>query len=217
MSNEAVWPISPLALERPDRGVLFVVSGPSGVGKSTLIKKAMARIPALEFSVSATTRAPRAGEVDGREYHFVAAERFAALVAEDALLEHAAVYDKRYGTPRAPVEAAMAEGRSILLDIDVAGARQVKLRRPDAVWIYILPPSIPSLQQRIRARGDTAEDVIVRRMAQVGQQLEGARESDYVVVNDDLTTADAVFVGVFLAELVRRDRRQTATERILAS
>lgn len=217
MSSEAVWPLGPLALERPDHGVLFVVSGPSGVGKSTLIKKAMARIPALEFSVSATTRAPRVGEVDGREYHFVAPERFAALVAEDALLEHAAVYDKRYGTPRAPVEAALAEGRSILLDIDVAGARQVKQRRSDAVWIYILPPSIPSLEQRIRARGDTAEDVIVRRMAQVGQQLAGARESDYVVVNDDLTTADAVFVGVFLAELVRRERRQRATERILAS
>ena len=212
-----MWPLEPLALERPDRGVLFVVSGPSGVGKSTLIKKAMTRIPALEFSVSATTRPARTGEVDGREYHFVTPERFAALVAEDALLEHAAVYDKRYGTPRAPVEAAMAEGRSILLDIDVAGARQVKQRRPDAVWIYILPPSIPSLEQRIRARGDTAEDVIARRMAQVGQQLAGARESDYVVVNDDLATADAVFVGVFLAELVRRTLRQTATERILAS
>lgn len=217
MSNKAAPSAGLLALERPDHGVLFVVSGPSGVGKSTLIKKAMSRIPGLEFSVSATTRPPRAGEVDGREYHFVTADRFAALVAEDALLEHAAVYDKRYGTPRAPVEAAMAEGRSILLDIDVAGARQVKQRRPDAVWIYILPPSIPSLEQRIRARGDTADEVIVRRMAQVGQQLEGAREADYVVVNDDLTTADAVFVGVFLAELVRRDRRQKATERILAS
>ncbi len=217
MSNDATPVFGTLALERPDQGVLFVVSGPSGVGKSTLIKKAMARIPGLEFSVSATTRPARPSEADGREYHFVSPEKFTALVAEDALLEHAAVYDKRYGTPRAPVEAAMSEGRSILLDIDVAGARQVKQRRPDAVWIYILPPSIPSLEQRIRARGDTSEDVIRRRMAQVGQQLAGAREADYVVVNDDLATADAVFVGVFLAELVRRDRRQKATERILAS
>lgn len=205
-----------LRLERPDRGALFVVSGPSGVGKSTLVKKAMAAIPGLEFSVSATTRPPREGEVDGREYHFLSTEQFAAKVDADEFLEHATVYDRRYGTLKAQVDHALAEGRSVLLDIDVQGARNVKRKAPEAVWIALLPPSVGQLEARIRARGDTAEDVIERRMAQVGLQLAGAEEADFVVVNDDLTTADAQFEGVFLAELSRRDRQKSVITRILS-
>lgn len=204
-----------LKLPPPDRGVLFVVSGPSGVGKSTLIRKAMARIPNLAFSISATTRAPRAGEVDGRDYHFLSQDRFADLIAQDAFLEHAEVYDQRYGTLQDQVDAALSRGQSLLLDIDVQGARNVKRKRPEAVWIALLPPSISALEARIRARGDTTEDVLRRRMAQVGLQLQGAREADYVVVNDDLETADAVFVGTFLAEMSRRACRGASIEAVL--
>jgi guanylate kinase len=203
-----------LRLEPPDVGALFVVSGPSGVGKTTLVHAALQRVPGLEFSVSATTRAPRSGEKDGREYHFLDADHFARLVADDALLEHATVYDRQYGTLRAPVVEATAAGRSVLLDIDVQGARQVKTRFPECVRIYLLPPSIRVLEQRLRARG-TDEETLQRRMAQVGDQLRGAPEFDYVVVNDELETAIAMFVGVFCAELSRTARRRAAVERVL--
>lgn len=207
--------MSKLNLEAPDQGVLFVITGPSGVGKSTLIKGLMERVPGLEFSVSATTRAPRDGEVDGRDYHFLSAEDFAHRVERAAFLEYATVYDRSYGTLRAPVEAAVAEGRSVVLDIDVQGARQVKERYPACVRVFILPPSVGTLATRLRGRG-TEEAVIARRMSQVEEQLRGAPEFDFVVVNDDLSAARAVFEGIFLAELSRVARRRSRIERVLA-
>jgi guanylate kinase len=204
-----------LKLERPDQGALFVVSGPSGVGKTTLVQAALARVPGLEFSVSATTRAPRPGEVDGREYHFLTPEAFAERVREAQFLEHATVYDRSYGTLRAPVVDAIRDGRSVLLDIDVQGARQVKERFPECVRIFLMPPSIGVLEDRLRKRG-TDETILRRRMAQVGEQLLGAPSFDYVVVNDHLETSTAVFEGIFLAELSRVARRRAAVERVLA-
>ena len=207
--------MSKLNLETPDTGVLFVVTGPSGVGKSTLIKGLMDRVPGLEFSVSATTRAPRDGEVDGRDYHFLSAEDFAHRVERAEFLEYATVYDRSYGTLRGPVDAAIAQGRSVVLDIDVQGARQVKERYGACIRVFVLPPSVDTLATRLRGRG-TDEAVITRRMAQVGEQLRGAPEFDFVVVNDDLVAARAVFEGVFLAELARVARRRTRIERVLA-
>lgn len=205
-----------LRLERPDRGVLFVTSGPSGVGKSTLVRDALARIPDLAFSVSATTRQPRPGEQDGVQYHFVAPERFEALVAQRAFLEHATVYDRRYGTLRAPTEATLADGRSLLLDIDVQGARQVRTAMPESVHVYVLPPSVDALETRLRARGTDSDEVVRRRMALAADQLRGAAGYDYLVVNDDLEAATACFEGILLAELSRRERRDTALRRVLA-
>jgi len=207
--------MSKLNLETPDTGVLFVITGPSGVGKSTLIKGLMERVPGLEFSVSATTRAPRDGEVDGRDYHFLSAEEFAHRVERSEFLEYATVYDRSYGTLRAPVEAAIAQGRSVVLDIDVQGARQVKERYAACIRVFVLPPSVGTLATRLRGRG-TDESVIARRMAQVGEQLRGAPEFDFVVVNDDLSAARAVFEGVFLSELARVARRRSRIERVLA-
>lgn len=204
-----------LGWQRPDRGVLFVVSGPSGVGKSTLVKRAMHTIPELGFSISATTRDPRPGERDGVDYHFVDGDRFAALVEEGAFLEHATVYDRCYGTLREPTEAALAEGRSLVLDIDVQGARQVREQFPEAVHVFVLPPDVATLEHRLRRRNTDDEATIRRRMAQVEEQLRGCVDFDYVVVNDVLDTASAVFTGVLLAEMSRRSRRERAIQAIL--
>ena len=190
----------------PDTGALFVVSGPSGVGKSTLLRAAMARIPGLSFSVSATTRPPRPGEVDGVDYRFLSAEQFHQLVNGNAFLEHATVYDRSYGTLREPTESALAAGQSLILDVDVQGARAVKLAMSTAVLVYILPPDLPTLERRLRGRQTDSEETIRRRMDQVGQQLEAVGEFDYLVVNDHLETAQATFEGILLGELCRSSR-----------
>ncbi len=201
----------------PDRGALFVVTGPSGVGKSILIRSMMETVPGVDFSVSATTRAPRLGEVDGRDYHFVTGEAFERLADAGELLEHARVYDNRYGTPRAPVEAALAGGRSILLDIDVRGARQVRKTMPEAVSVYILPPGVEALEARLRARGTDDEGTIQRRMAQVDEQLADCGAYDFLVVNDDLEAAKLAFQAIFIAELSRRSRREALVRAVDAS
>jgi guanylate kinase len=145
----------------PDRGVLFVVSGPSGVGKSTLVRRALARIPGIGFSVSATTRAPRPGEIDGVHYRFIDPARFRALVDDGAFLEHATVYDRCYGTLAAPTFDAMGQGRSLILDIDAQGAAQVRERLPEAVHVMLLPPALEALEARLRTRG-TDDDLRLR-------------------------------------------------------
>lgn len=190
----------------PDIGALFVVTGASGTGKTTLVKQALATLPGIGWSVSATTRAPRAGEVDGRDYHFVSQAHFDGLVADHALLEWAQVYGNRYGTPRAPVEAALRAGRSILLEIDLLGARQVKAAMPEAVLVFVLPPDAGAIEQRLRARSTDSEEVIRRRVAQADEQLAGCGEFDYLVVNDDLDKAHGRFQAVLWAELQRRAR-----------
>lgn len=198
----------------PDRGALFVVSGPSGVGKSTLVRQALVTIPALRFSVSATTRPPRPNERNGVHYHFVSTERFDAWVADDAFLEHARVYDKQYGTLREPTLAAMGQGTSLLLDIDVQGARQIREHLPEAVHVFVSPPSREALRQRLIARGTDDDEVIERRMEMATEQLRGCGSYDYVVVNDVLDQAHRVFQGIILAELSKTKRRPTLVERL---
>ena len=193
--------------QAPDHGALFVVSGASGTGKTTLLKAALAHVPGLAFSVSATTRAPRAGERDGVDYHFVDVPSFRGMVDRGELLEHAEVYGTLYGTPAAPVRAALAEGRSIVLDIDVQGAAQVRRALPDAVTIFIVPPSIGVIRQRLEARGTDGPDVVARRMRDAQAQLDRCGDYDYLVMNDVLPTAHVQLQAVFIAELSRRSRR----------
>ena len=168
---------------------LTVITGPSGVGKGTLVRRLLQRHPRLWLSVSATTRAPRDGEVDGVHYLFLTRPAFEALVAENGLLEWAEFAGNAYGTPRQPVEQRLAAGQPVLLEIELEGARQVRQSFPSARLLFIAPPSFEELERRIRGRGSDAEAAIERRLARAQVELEASAEFDAVVVNDDLELA----------------------------
>ncbi|TVR25077.1 MAG: guanylate kinase [Nitriliruptor sp.] len=167
-------------------GLLAVIAGPSGVGKGTVHARARASLPESVLSVSVTTRAPRPGEVDGVDYHFVSPERFQQLIDEDELLEWAEYAGERYGTPRGPVEEAVAAGRIVVLDIELQGALQVKEHDPAALLVFLVPPSFEELERRLRARGTEPEAALQRRLARAREELEAAHQFDVEVVNDDL-------------------------------
>jgi guanylate kinase len=172
-----------------ERGRLYVVSAPSGAGKTSLVKALMEREPRIRFSVSYTTRKPRPNEVPGRDYHFVTTERFAEMAARGEFLEHAQVFDNSYGTGAHTVEEALANGEQLLLEIDWQGAAQVRARLPEARSIFILPPSRASLEQRLRARSTDTDAVIKRRLQDAAQDLTHWAEFNYVVINDRFETA----------------------------
>jgi guanylate kinase len=191
------------------RGLLIVLSSPSGAGKSTLTKRLMAWDDSLRFSVSATTRAPRPGEVDGREYYFRARPEFEALIAAGEMLEHAEVFGNLYGSPKGPVEAAMREGRDTLFDIDWQGGQQIRNSSlgKDVVSIFVLPPSIAELERRLHTRAQDSADVIAGRMRQSRDEISHWAEYDYVLVNEDLDATDEALRGIIAAERLRRDRQ----------
>jgi guanylate kinase len=172
-----------------ERGRLYVVSAPSGAGKTSLVKALMEREPRIRFSVSYTTRKPRPNEVAGRDYHFVSMERFTEMAARGEFLEHAQVFDNCYGTAAHTVEEALANGEQLLLEIDWQGASQVRGRLPEAHSIFILPPSRASLEQRLRARSTDSDAVIERRLRDAAQDLTHWAEFNYVVINDRFETA----------------------------
>ena len=171
------------------QGQLTVITGPSGVGKGTLVQRLLERNPNVWLSVSATTRGPREGEQEGVSYFFHSRQRFDALVADGGLLEWAEFAGNCYGTPRAPVEAQLATGRPVLLEIELEGARQVRRSFADAAQIFLAPPSFEELERRIRGRGTDQEEAILRRLARAKEELEAKAEFDAVVVNDDLDQA----------------------------
>ena len=172
-------------------GSLFIVSAPSGAGKSSLVKAALADDPRLTLSVSHTTRSPRAGEVDGREYHFVDRRTFEAMLERGEFLESAEVHGNRYGTSQRWIEEARAKGLDIMLEIDWQGARQVRKAFPDAVSIFILPPSpvLPELERRLRGRGQDAEEAIQRRLRDSREEISHVAEFDYVIINKQFEEA----------------------------
>lgn len=182
------------------KGLLIVLSGPSGVGKGTVCSALRPRMPELIYSVSATTRNPRAGEVDGVNYFFKTKEEFTRMIAEDQLLEHAEYVGNCYGTPRDFVEQTLAGGRDVILEIEVQGALQVKEKFPEGIFVFLLPPSMDELKDRIRGRGTENSDVIDHRMSVAEDEISLMRHYDYAVVNDEIDLACRRIESIIIAE-----------------
>jgi len=201
------------------KGHVFVIAAPSGTGKTTLCRRILAEDEGLELSVSHTTRTPREGEVDGASYHFVDPKAFRELVDADAFLEHADYGGNAYGTSWKAIEAPLAEGQDVVLEIEVQGAEQVRSRMPDAILIFLLPPSLSILEDRLRGRKTDSEDVIQRRMALVDRELDAAKHFDFAVINDDLEVAVGQVLDVIRAirkgdpaEIAGRHGRESVLE-----
>jgi guanylate kinase len=197
-------------------GILFIVSAPSGAGKTSLVKALLERDPQLGLSVSATTRPPRPGEQDGVHYHFRDPATLRAEIAAGAFLEHAEVFGNLYGTREADVRAGLEPGRGLILEIDWQGARQVRQRLPGAVGVFILPPSMAELERRLRGRGTDSPEVIARRLAQAREEMAHWGEYDYVVINDRFDAALADLQAIVAAERRRTSRQLGAVERLFA-
>ena len=195
------------------RGKTFIICGPSGVGKGTVVARLLASDPTLYFSVSATTRAPRNGEVDGVHYHFLSREQFQQWIAEDAFLEHAEFVGNYYGTPKKYVDAAMAQGRDVLLDIEIQGAEQVHRQRPEVVRIYVAPPSWAVLERRLIGRGTGDVEKGRSRLERGKQEFAAASSFDYFVINDTVDNAVTEIRAIMLAEHCRPDERVEMIDR----
>jgi len=190
------------------RGLMLVLSSPSGAGKTTLSRRLLEVDGGIDLSISVTTRKPRPGEVAGRDYHFIDAEKFDTMVRDAELLESAKVFDHCYGTPRAPVDAALAGGRDVLFDIDWQGTQQLReSARSDLVSIFVLPPSIAALERRLRSRAQDSDEVIRRRMATASDEMSHWAEYDYVVVNTDIEQAFDDVRAILAAERLKRERQ----------
>ena len=191
------------------KGLLIVISGASGTGKGTVCKELLARERGVAFSVSATSRAPRDGEQDGREYYFRTRAEFEAMIAEGAFLEYADVYGNYYGTPLAPIEARRSAGEDILLEIDTQGALNVMERCPDGTFIFLLPPSLEELRRRITGRGTESEESLARRLAAARDEIRLGRRYRYAVLNDTVEDATARIQTILTAERLRADMNPT--------
>lgn len=190
------------------RGLMLVLSSPSGAGKTTLSRLLLDKDAAIDLSISVTTRQRRPGEVNGRDYHFIDAERFRAMKKNGELLEWAEVFGNFYGTPRAPVERTLSRGKDVLFDIDWQGANQLRRKvRDDLVTVFVLPPSAPELHRRLRTRAQDSEAVIRRRMAEAGKEISHWGEYDYVIINFDVQDALASLRAILAVERMKRSRQ----------
>ena len=190
------------------RGFLLVLSSPSGAGKTTIARRLIAAEPGLTLSVSVTTRRPRQGEIDGRDYIFIDRERFDEMMARDEFLEHAIVFGNSYGTPRGPIEEALAGGRDIVGDVDWQGAQQLVKRLPDdLVSVFVLPPSRDALAVRLRSRAQDSPTVVAARMAKSAEEMSHWSEYDYVIINNDIDESVAQARAILIAERLRRTRQ----------
>jgi guanylate kinase len=205
------------ARAEPERGILFVISSPSGGGKGTLIRRILTHMPRLGYSVSWTTRAPRQGEVNGREYHFVAVEEFEAARERGEFLEWASVHGNFYGTSLKVVERELNAGRDIVLEIDVQGAASVRRIGIAAVSVFILPPSFEILRRRLTGRQSENSDTLALRLRNSRGEVEHYREFDYLVLNDDVDRAATQLASIVYAERARRERQLQLAERVLAT
>lgn len=199
------------------RGTLYIVAAPSGAGKSSIVNAVLARDPGIRLSISFTSRAPRPGERHAEHYNFVSAAEFEAMVAAGDFFEYARVHGDWKGTARQSVEPALAAGHDVLLEIDWQGARQVRQKVPDAVSVFILPPSRAALEDRMRKRGQDSEEVIQRRLAAAREEMSHYAEFDYVIVNEVFDTAVAEMCSIFTASRLRREAQATRHAALLAA
>ncbi len=198
-----------------EKGLLIVFSGPSGVGKDTLLKRLLERYPNIRLSVSATTRSPRSGEENGKDYFFMSRERFQELLSQDKMLEHAEYCGNYYGTPSEPIENWLSEGKDVILEIEVQGGAQVLQKRPECVSIFVLPPSIEVLEKRLRSRGTEDEETIQKRLGAAKEEIAKVYQYGYAVVNDDLDEAADEIAAILRAEKRRSLRNKEQIERML--
>lgn len=198
------------------RGLLIILSSPSGAGKSTLAGRLRSWDPEIRFSVSATTREPRSGEVDGREYHFVTKAKFKDMIAKRELLEHAEVFGNSYGSPGAPVLAALDAGSDVLFDIDWQGGQQIRnsVRAEDVVSVFVLPPSIAELERRLQTRAQDSPETIAHRMTRSRDEISHWAEYDYVLVNTDLDETELRLRAIVTAERLKRSRQIGLNDRV---
>lgn len=199
-----------------EKGILLVLSGPSGAGKGTICKYLLANNPSLKYSVSATTRAPRNGEINGQSYHFVSKDNFLDMIAQDELLEYAEVYGNYYGTPNRYVQNLLDENYDVILEIDPQGAMQIKNKFPDAIFVLILPPSLTELSDRIYKRGTDTAEVIRHRLSKAVSELKFcASKYDYLVINDEVNKASDKILAIIAAEKCRVGRNMPVVEEII--
>ena len=198
-----------------DTGLLIVFSGPSGAGKDTVLKRLLEMDNNIRLSISATTRAPRPGEQDGVDYFFLPRDRFLSLIDQDKMLEHAEYCGNFYGTPKEPIEKWNGEGRDVILEIEVQGGAQIKEKRPECVSIFLLPPSLSELEQRLRLRNTEQEETIRKRLETARGEILKAKDYDYVVINDTVEHAVEQILSIIAAEKLRFVRAGSVIERVL--
>ena len=197
------------------KGLLIVISGASGTGKGTVCKKLLAENPNIFYSISATTRKPRAGETDGVEYYFVTVDEFKNWIAEEKFLEYAEVYGNFYGTPIHKIEERLNRGEDVLLEIDIQGALNVMKKRPDGVYIFLLPPSLEELKNRIQGRGTESQETFERRFKAAFGEIETGKKYQYVVVNDTVDAAVSKIAAILAAERCKVNRNENLFEKLL--
>ena len=198
-----------------NKGGVFIISGPSGSGKDTLLAEYFKKKPDTGFSISSITRDMRIGEVEGEKYNFISKEKFEQMIAEDKLLEYNNFVGNYYGTPREPVEKAVAAGKDIIIEVDVNGAAQIRKKLPEALSIFIMPPSFEELRRRLCGRGTESEEVIEARMASALGEIKRATEYDYIVVNDDIAVAVDDIISIISSSKYLLERQKTIIDEVL--
>ncbi len=199
-----------------NKGGVFIISGPSGSGKDTVMTELFKKMPGLLFSISSITRAMRAGEREGEKYNFITREKFEDMLKNDRLLEHNEFVGNYYGTPREPVERAVANGQDMVIEVDVNGAAQIREKMPEAVSIFIMPPSFAELKRRLSGRGTESEELIQKRLNSALGEIKRAVEYDYIVVNEDIAAAADDIMSVILSSRLKTDRQTKIIDEVLS-